>query len=415
MKILCANKYFYRRGGSEAVFFDTAALLESKGHELVFFSMKHPQNRPNRYEKYFVSPVDYEHAGVLAKANHALKLLYSFEARKRLGRLLDETKPEIAHLHNIHHQLSPSILHALKKRGIPVVMTLHDSKMVCASYLMYTGGKVCEACRGGRYGHCFLKKCVKGSRVKSLVNTVEMVLHHRLLDIYGLVDVFIAPSEFLIKKLYEMGFHRKILHLPNFIEAERYTPVFEGEAGRVLYFGRLSEEKGLMTLLDAVRGQPVRLKLLGEGPLRKSIEQKLKEEAIDNVELMGYVTGDALRLELQRAMFVVLPSQCYENNPMSVIEAFACGKPVLGSRIGGIPELVRDGKTGLTFESGQAGDLRAKILKMAKDSGLCAGMGRQARRFVEDEFHQELYYDKLITIYKGLVSGNRKIPDPALS
>ncbi|OGS71111.1 MAG: group 1 glycosyl transferase [Flavobacteria bacterium RIFCSPLOWO2_12_FULL_35_11] len=403
MKILLANKYFYLKGGSEYVFFETAELLKKKGHEVVFISMQHPQNVPSEYEKYFVSNVDYEQSGLKNNIVASLKLLYSFEAKINIEELIKKEKPDIAHLHNIHHQISPSILHSIKKFNIPVVLTLHDYKMVCAFYSMLADVKICEACKNGRYYYCFLKACVKDSRVKSLLNTIEMYLHHRILRIYDMVDVFISPSRFLKLKLEEMGFKGNIVYLPNFVNLEDYKPQYDWQENSIVYFGRLSKEKGLFTLIEAMRGLEIKLKIIGEGPIKEDLKRRAFDAGNRNIEFLGYKTGEELKNEIRKSMFFILPSEWYENNPRSVIEAFALGKPVIGARIGGIPELVKDNETGLTFEPGNSEDLRSKIEYLINKPEKIVEMGKNAREFVVREFDAEKHYRRLMEIYNSVL------------
>lgn len=399
MKILCVNKYFFVKGGAETVFFETSKLLEKKGHKIIYFAMKHPLNISSIYDKYFVSNIDYEKGGFLNNLKAACNLIYSIEAKRKMEILIKEEKPDIAHLHNIYHQLSPSILYALKKNKIPVVLTLHDYKSVCASYLMFHGGKICEACKNGMYYNCFLKGCVKNSRAKSLLNTIEMYFHHNILHIYDLVDIFISPSIFVKNKLKEMGFRGRVVHVPNFLNIEEYIPRFDHEENSIIYFGRLSEEKGLTVLIEAIKGLSINLKIIGEGPVREKLRNKVENENIANVKIFGYKTGDDLKNEIRKSMFVVLPSEVYENNPRTLIEGFALGKPAIGARIGGIPELIKDNETGLMFESGGAADLRSKIKYLSDNHAKIIEMGRNARKFVEQELNPGKYYEKLMEIY----------------
>lgn len=400
MKILLINKFFFVKGGSETSLFDTAAILEKNGHTVSFFAMAHPENRASSCTKYFVSHVDYDNSRSLSGTMKAsFRLLYSWEARKKLERLLEEEKPDMAHLHNIHHQISPSILHTLKKHDLPIVLTLHDYKMVCPVYTLMLKGHICEKCRRGKFYHCFVHRCCKNSLAKSLLNTTEMYLHHNLLHIYDLVDVFISPSEFLKNKLLDMGFKGKIVLLPNIIDPVRFEPSFSWEKNRIIYFGRLSREKGIFTLLQAIEDLPIECQLFGEGPEKEKILQWIATKKMANVKLCGYVPQERLKEEVRKAMFVVLPSEWYENNPLSVLESFALGKPVIGSRIGGIPELVKDGKTGLTFEAGSAGELRKNILYLLDNSEKIRGLGKNARRYIEKNYTPEIHYRELMKIY----------------
>lgn len=405
MKILLANKYFFIQGGADNSFFETARLLEKHGHQVAFFSMKHPKNFQTPFEPYFISNVDYERPDVKSTLKAAGRLLYSFEARRKIGRLIRKEKPDIAHLNSIYHQISPSILHTLRANGVPIVMTLRDFKMVCASYSMLAGGSICEACRNQKYFNCLLKKCVRDSRVKSLLNTIEMYLHHKLLNIYGLVDRFISPSRFLIAKMYDMGFKAPIEYLPNCTSLAESAPTHGWTEKSAIYFGRLSKEKGLETLITAFKNTPeIGLKIIGSGPLEDSLRNRVRSENITNIRFLGFMAGEPLWQEVRKSMFVALPSECYENNPRTIIEGFALGKPAIGSRIGGIPELVLDGKTGYTYEMGNPDDFKDKIRLLTGDPSKIEHMGRNARLFLDTELNTEKHYGRLMEIYQSVLN-----------
>jgi len=373
----------------------------------LFFSMHHPRNLASEYEKFFVNNVDYDNRNSVQAIHYAVKLLYSLHARRRIEALIRREKPDVAHINNIYHQISPSIIHSLKKFRIPMVMTLRDYKPVCASYSMFAGNGVCEACRGRNYYHCALKKCVKGSRLKSILNSLEMYFHHGLLHIYDKVDLFISPSRFLKEKTKEMGFRGRIEYLSNFVQVDEYQPRFDWQERSIVYFGRLSREKGLVTLLKAMQKLPdITLKMIGEGPLRGLLEQEVANRKLRNVRFLGYKNQDELNEEVKRSMFVVLPSEWYENNPRTIIEGFALGKPAVGARIGGIPELIRDNETGLTFEPGNVEDLAEKIEMLAADLDRIKALGKHARQSVEKEFNPEKHYKKLIKIYNDVIDKN---------
>ncbi len=398
MKILFANKFFFLKGGAEQVMFDEAELARSHGHEVGFFSMKHSRNHATDFSKYFVGNLDYTRRDLPHVLKVVSSILYSVEAKNKMRQLLGAYKPDIAHLHNIYHQISPSIIYTLKKAGIPIVMTLHDYKGVCASYSMVADGKVCEACKGGKYYQCLLRGCVKDSRVKSFLSTTEMYLHHKLLHIYDLVDVFISPSIFLREKMFEMGFKGRIEHIPNFINAAAFTPVYQARENSIIYVGRLSHEKGVQFLVEAVKGLDVTLKFIGDGPLKAELQTSA--EGHQNIKFLGFMSGEALRNEVKGSLFTIMPSACYENHPLAVIESFALGKPVVGARIGGIPELVKDGETGYTFTSFNADDLRNKIRRLAADPEGIVRMGQNARRMVERELDPVTHYERLMRVYR---------------
>ena len=407
MKILLINKFLYRRGGDAVSLFNTADLLLKNGHEVFYWGMSHPKNSEFPFKEYFVPYVDYDHPlGVKREFGAALNIFYSFEAKKKINAFLKIRKPDVVHLFNFAHQISPSILDVFKRYNIPVIMTACDYKLVCPSYTMYSKGKPCEKCKGARFYQCFINKCTKNSYAKSLINAAEMYLHHKVLRIYDKIDLFISPSAFLKDKIYEMGFKRQVIHLTNFIDSGDYIPDYNYPGDEICYCGRLSLEKGLFTLLDAVKNSQIRLKIVGDGPIRADLEQKINNEKITNVRFTGYRSGEELKEEIRNSRFLVIPSECYENSPLSVLEAFALGKPVIGASIGGIPELVKDGETGYTFKSGDVEALRNKILMLKENKDKLIMMGKDARKYVEENFNSEKHYQGLTKIYQLSIKKN---------
>lgn len=403
MKVLLINKFLYGKGGDAISTLNTGRLLSAEGHKVIYWGMDHPLNPQYPYKDYFVSYVDLNNpGGIKEKIRITSNIFYSSEAKKKIKKLINMEKPDIVHLNNFAHQISPSILGVFKKFDIPVVMTMHDYKLVCPSYTMLSDGKPCERCKGGRFYWCFLKKCTKNSRLKSLTNTIEMYLHHRILHIYDSIDVFISPSLFLKKKLEDMGFNRKIIHLPNFVEDKGAELPHKTKVNTVLYFGRLSSEKGIKTLVEAVRGLEIELRILGTGPYENALKQYVTTEHIRNVFFLGYKTGNELTSEIRNALVVVIPSEWYENNPRTVLEAFSLGTPVIGANIGGIPELVLNNETGLAFEPGDIDDLKEKLIYCINNRGKLFQMGKTAQGFVRENFNPAQYYDRLMKIYRGV-------------
>jgi glycosyltransferase involved in cell wall biosynthesis len=404
MNILQINKFFYLRGGAEASFFETSKILQERGHRVSFFSMDHPDNMNSPYSRYFVSAVDLENPKTMReKLKGAGRIIYSWESRNKLGELLEQGLPDLVHLHNIHHHISPSILHTLKKYDLPVVLTLHDYKPVCPVYTLLCRGQVCERCRKKRFYFCLLKKCCKDSLSKSALIMTEMYFHHHILKIYGSVDAFISPSRFMKHKLKELGFRGKIHHLPNPIGPEEFLPSYTWEKEFIVYFGRLSKEKGIFTLLRAMKDLPVQCKIFGEGPEKKELIKIAEDENISNVAFPGFISKEELKNALRKAMFAVVPSEWYENYPYSIIESFALGKPVIASKIGGIPELVEEAKTGLTFEPGNVEELKSKIMYFLNNPEQIVNFGKNARYFVERNLNPENYYQNLMTIYRKAI------------
>lgn len=404
MRILQINKFYYLKGGSEAYLFELEKEINRLGHPLIQFSMKHKKNRASRWAEYFVDNIDYDRAGLFDKINSGIKIIYSYEAKKKIRLLIEKSKPNIAHLHLFQHQLSPSILAELKKRDIPIIYTAHDLKSICPNYKMYTQGKICERCKGHKYYNCFIHKCTKDSYLKSLINTFEMYVH-TLLRYYNLIDLIITPSDFYRKKLIEFRFpRRKVIHIPNFVDLDLLKPSYNHK-GYFIYFGRLSGEKGLLTLLEAMRRiKKGKLVLAGTGPMKEPLEERVKALGLNNIKMVGFQSGRALSSLIQNSICSVLPSRWYENGPMSVLESFAHGKPVIGSNIGGIPEHINHGEDGMVFEPGNVEDLVEKLNILLCNYRQAAEMGRNARKKAEKLYSKKLHSKKLLEIYKQYAS-----------
>lgn len=403
MKLLSVNKYYYQKGGAETYYFSLNRLMADRGVEVIPFSMKDSRNMESPYEKFFVENIDYYDKNLLKRARYALKVIYSTEAKRKIGRLIRESRPDLVHLQNFYHQLSPSILGEIKKYGLPIVFTAHDLKLLCPNYQMLCRGEICEKCKYGSYIQCTLNRCVKDSLAGSLVNTTEMYLH-RMLRSFDRIDRVITPSNFYKQKFIEFGFQpEKIVHIPNFIDQESFRPNYENK-GYAVFVGRLSREKGILTLVDAMKSLRNRkLLIIGEGPLKPEIEELIEKEGLTNVELLGFRSGTELRELISGCYMAVLPSEWHENAPYSVLEAMAMGKPVIGAATGGIPELVQDGRTGLIFESRNAEHLSMQMKKLFSSPHMAAEMGREARDRIEKEFSRDIHFQKLSEVYSDVM------------
>jgi len=404
MKILMLNKYYYLRGGSERYFFDLSRLLESHGHTVIPFSMHNERNEPSEWSRFFVPEVEY--TGPMSpwhKIRAAAGTIHSPLARRNVEALVRETKPDIVHAHNIYHQLSYSPLAVAKSRGIPVVLTAHDYKLVCPNNQFFRRAEICERCAGRHFRHAFTQRCGKGA-AGSLVLAIESYVNRRLNDAVKKIDAIITPSRFMHDKFIEYGLpEEKVIHRYNMLDAAAFDPEYETQ-GYILYFGRLAAEKGVLTLLRSMQRLPqVRLLLAGEGPERPSLESESGRLGLRNVEFLGYRSGQALEDVIRGASVIVVPSEWHENQPYSVLEAMAYGKAVIGARIGGIPELVEDGKSGLLFTAGDAGDLARKLEQALADPQNLQRMGRQGRARVEQEFAPEPHYRFMLELYERLL------------
>ncbi len=407
MVILLINKYFWRKGGSESVFFNEMAMLESAGNSVIPFSMHGDNNESSQYSKYFVSEVDYSKSGLKNRLTSAAKIIYSFEAKRKMEQLLSEQSIDLSHFHIFQHQISPSVFGPLKKRNVPIVLTLHDLKPICPNYKMYVNGAVCEACKGRKFINCFTNRCTKGSALGSFVNTIEMYFHYAM-GYYQNVDRYIAVSRFYRDKMIEFGFDaEKISYLPNYIDSSEYDPS-QPDKGYMLYFGRLSEEKGINVLFDAARSLPcVPVYIVGTGPLEDQLRQQADSEGLSNIHFWGFKTGAELKQLLTQAMAVVVPSEWYENCPMTILEAFAAGRPVIGSDIGGIPELIDEGVDGFVFPPGDSNALAEKIAWIWGNRATAKDMGMAGRKKVEEHFNAEAHYEGLMSIYNSVLETSK--------
>jgi glycosyltransferase involved in cell wall biosynthesis len=412
MNILFVNKFYWDKGGSEAVYFGETELLKKYGHTVIPFSMHDEKNKPSEYAKYFVSNITYDNASLFEKIVASSRIIYSFEAKKKIRELLNDTKIDIAHFHIFQHQISPSIFGPLKQAGIPIVLTLHDLKPMCPNYQMYTHGLVCEQCKGHKYYHCFLNSCTKNSRVKSLVNTIEMYFHHFMGYYRNDVDSYIAVSQFFKNKMIEFGFNEdKIVYIPNFVDTEKFRYKQKDE-NYALFIGRLSSEKGIETLLEACKLTPdIPVIIAGTGPEEYILKESAKDKGLKNISFAGFKTGDDLLKLITDASFTILPSQWYENCPMSILESMAVGTPVIGASIGGINELIRENIDGFTFSPASADELAAKMLALWTDRELRITMGKQGAEKIRQQNTADTHYLKLLELYQSVL--NQKLESVA--
>jgi len=399
-KLLSINNYYYRRGGAEAVFFDHNDLLERAGWEVVPFSMHHADNEASEWSGDFARTTDGSMDGTaIMKMSRAITTIYSTDSARKIRRLIASTRPQIAHAHNIYHHLSPSILVELHRQGIPTVMTLHDLKLVCPAYKMHTHGAVCESCRGGALRNVIKNRCIKNSLAMSALVWLESTLHRALGLYMNNVTRFVVPSRFFLAKFAEWGLDTsRFVHIPNFVDVE--TLDANGEyRDSFVYFGRLSAEKGIATLIKAAGEARVKLRIVGTGPEEASL-RRLAAETGAEVEFTGYLTGNALRDAVATARAVVIPSEWYENAPLSVMEASALGRPIIGAQIGGIPELIRDGETGFVFTSGSVPSLAQALTKVAQlPVSALRRLGWAGREWMRAEFSPTAYRTRMLTLY----------------
>ena len=400
MKIALVNNYYYLRGGSERVMFDDQRTLLGAGHEVRPFAPQDQRNEPADSSSFFPIVTDYSAASGLGLAKAASDLVYSSSAGKAFAAFLDDFRPDIVHCHNIYGRLTTAVLDAAKRRRIPVVLTVHDQKLTCPAYLGLRQGKPCQLCQDGGYWRCLRYKCHKQSTAASLVYTVEAYFN-RYAGKYDSVARFLCPSRFMQKSLIDSGIavDRAVYH-PNAMNPDDYSPQFE-PGNYVLYVGRLSAEKGILTMLDALKEARIPLRIAGTGPLQADIGRQAAEHHL-SVKMEGYCSGQQLTALYRNAAFTILPSECYENAPMAALESLAYGKAVLASAIGGIPEIVIDGKTGCLFSPSSAHELTKAAQKMWADKDGTREMGRNGRQLIENRFSMASRLSSLLAIYGEL-------------
>lgn len=408
MKILAAEKYYFVTGGASRVFMETNSLLERHGHQVIPFTGRYAKNFATPYSRYFVprfslfSGEDEGRPTITQMAKAYADALYAFDVVRAIDRIVAEQRPDVAHLHTILFQLSPSLITRLSGAGIPVIQTLHDFNLVCASRYLYTGGRICERCKGRRYYQALLQNCCNGNFLVSFMSFSAMCFH-TLFHLYpGKIDLFISPSRFLRTKMIEWGLSpKRIVHIDHFLPASQFSGERNGSEDYFVFAGYLVRQKGIYTLLKAMtKVRSGRLLLAGRGPERSGVEAFIRDHALKNVELIGFLGEAAYADILSKAKFVVFPSEWYETFGMGILESFLLGKPVIASDLGAYPELVRPGETGLLFEPGNADDLAEKITSLLQDDGRTEAMGRTARDIAVLNYNEDLHYQRLMKVYE---------------
>ncbi|HNW55791.1 MAG TPA: glycosyltransferase [bacterium] len=367
MRILQVNKFNYPRGGADKYFLELTEKLIANGHQVAKFCMKDQRNLPDDNSRYWPSNINFEKPNIIDKVKAPLRIVYSLESKICFYQMIKKFKPDIIHAHNIYHQLSPSIIDAAREAGVPVIMTLHDYKLVCPNYQMLNHGRPCEKCLDGNFWHCFRERCFKNSLSQSFLVSLESSIHKMRRTYDRGIKLFVAPSQFLADKCQQAAWSEEKIRVIN-------NPIGELPSGErqpqnyFLYSGRLSQEKGIEVLLHGLAETKYRLKIAGSGPLEANLRQLVSQLGIDSqVEFLGFQNNRQLASLIDGAIALVAPSIWYENMPLSVLEALGRGCPVVASKIGGLPEVVNDGINGWLFEPNNS-DLLAVALTKAMEA-----------------------------------------------
>jgi len=418
MKILVVNWSWYPTGGDWTYISNVQKLYEKHGHEIIPFSTINEKNVATTPPAYFINSPDYKQLNKKKNLFNGLKVvknsIVSFEALKKMDQVLAENDIKIAHLHNIHHYITPAIIWKLKKAGVKVIWSLHDYKIICPESLFISNGKICEKCIKGSFFHCALNKCKKNSLSASILASVDAYFYHNS-RVYDKVDAYLCPSEFLKNKFSSSGLNDKKLHVSNLcydipvVDAfiSKYDQTTAGkEPGEdyILYVGRLEDIKGIKTLIKAMKATGIKLKIVGAGAAEIELKTLVEKEHLNNIEFLGFKDKPAVFELTLNSRFVICPSECYENFPFSVIESFLFSKPVIGSRIGGIPELVIHGKTGYLFEPGNVAELNERITALWNDKKLGIEMGAKGREHAYGLVNFETHWLKINSIINNITT-----------
>lgn len=383
MKILIGHNYYIHPGGEDAVFQSEAELLETMGHQVIRFT-KHNQS-----------------GGAMKAPAIALTAVWSRDSKESIHRLLAQSRPAVAHFHNTFFQISPSAYYACNEMNVPVVQSLHNYRLVCPTATLYRDGNPCEDCLGKKVAWPgVIHRCYHDSPVQSAVVATKLAFHHLKRTWSEAVDLYIALTEFSRKKFIAGGLPgEKIVVKPNFLHPDPGSK--SGPGDFALFVGRLAEEKGLRTLITAWKTLPdLPLKIAGGGPLYHELQGLVSQGNFSYVELLGPRPHDEIIGLLKQARILVFPSEWYEGFPMTIVEAFACGLPVLGSDIGSTAEIIEDGQTGVLFKAGDADDLAQKASATWHDSQALQRMGAAARRTYLENYTAGKNYESLLSLYE---------------
>lgn len=400
-----AHKFYRLAGGADKYFLDICDLMENNGHQIIPFAMKDKDNLPSPFTKYFAPNVKYENSSIFTLAKSLRSFVYSTEARDQIARLITDTRPEIAHFQHVYHQLTTSIFDPLREAGIPIVQGIHDYKLGCPRYMLFNTNtnELCDECEGSKYFKAVINRCYDGSVFHSTLLSIESYYNRFFKTYQRNVSRFLVSNNHMKSRLVRYGIDKgKIEVIPNFVDVWSYEPCYQHD-NYFLYFGRLSIEKGVEYLLQAmILLKDLKLKVVGNGPDEIRLKRIAEDLNLDNVEFLGPLWEEDLKPILEKAMCVVVPSYWFENSPMVIYQSFATGKPVIGSRRGGIPDLIDDGVNGFLFEPGNVMELANLMERVATKKELQQNFGYQARCKAEKEYSPEIHYNRIVKIYRDI-------------
>lgn len=412
MNILQVNKFFYVKGGAARYFIELSKLLKNQGHNVAFMSTTDQRKQSKIQRKWGDNFIDYLSISDMKwKYLHYYipRIFFSPKCNQIISEIINKYKINLVHIHNIYHQISPSIIWVCKKNNLPLISSIHDYHLISINNHLFHDGKICEITKPNKFYKGFIHKCFNNSYFYTLVEIIEKYFNLILPWERKRVDIYIAPSKFMQNKLIEYGIpSEKIRYLTHFVNYQEYKPVYR-DKNYVLYFGRLSAEKGLDFLINTVSKRPkIKLKIAGTGSEEKRLRNLVRNKKIKNVQFLGFKNGNLLKKIIQECRFTVLPSLWYEVFGLSILESFASGKPVLASDIGGIPEVVENGYNGFLFKPGDSNNLLNQLDRLWENLSLTRKLGIQARLTVEKKYGPEIHYRNLMNIYSDAIKLNLK-------
>ncbi len=404
MKILMVNKFFDFRDGVDIYTHRTMEELRKRGHEVKIFSTRSPKNVSTPDAARFVRRFNFDRReGLIEDAGKAFNFLWNREAEKAMRIILREFKPDVVHLHNIYHHLTTSILKPIRQSGTACVQTLHDYKLACPNYKMYTQGSVCEACKGGHYLQAVKRKCLFGGFSGNLLAALEMGMTKAAQSYESTVKHFICPSRFMLEKMRDWGEPpSKLVYVPNPVDIPKVISD-DRCTGPLVYIGRLYPEKGVDVLVKAAANVPgLELDIVGDGIMKKSLENLVADlGASDRIRFLGFKTGQELEQVRSKARALCVPSVWYENAPLTVLEAMSVGLPIVASDIGGLPELVEDGVSGFLVKTSSVDAWMEALQQMNSFSvQQRREMGSSGREFVSRKMNWTDHVSKLEELYQ---------------
>ncbi|MFT3680267.1 MAG: glycosyltransferase family 4 protein [Ferruginibacter sp.] len=425
LKIILVNYRFFVSGGPERYMFNIIDLLQKKGHEVIPFSIKSKHNSPTEYEKYFLDPVgkgdevyfsDQEKSNVKTILQSFSRMYYSTEAKKKLSKLIEDVQPDLLYVLYYQNKISASIFDTAKQYNLPVVHRISDFGQICANALFFRPAEkdVCERCMHGTKWNAVANKCVYNSYIYSALKAGSMAVAEHILHVKKKIDAFVVPSAFTLKKLAEYGFPKeKLNHVPTFFNINNYAAGNISYQPYALYIGRIEEEKGIRTMVNAFINTGFSLKIIGFST--NGLDEELKkylEDKQHNIEFLGKKNFSEITPYLSSCAFTIVPSECYDNFPNTVLESYAFKKAVLATNLGSLTDIVEDGKSGFLFETKNHQALQQKAAMLFKNEALCRELGENGYGKILNEYSEEAHYKKLETIFDSVLK-RKQVPGTA--